>query len=52
MSEATTGADKQPDEGVVPAGLYDGFEGYRTPTTDDYRRALEPEWWFPTQTSC
>lgn len=35
-----TGTDKQPAERVAPAGLYDEFEGYRTPTTDDYRRAL------------
>jgi hypothetical protein len=30
----------EPSRSAPPRGLYDGFEGYRTPTTEDYRRVL------------
>lgn len=40
VSDAATGAGKRPDEGVALRGLYDGFEGYRTATIEDYQRVL------------
>jgi hypothetical protein len=32
--------DRQVSGADVPRGLFDGFEGYRTPTADDYRHVL------------
>ena len=41
VSDAATGAGRRPGEGVALRGLYDGFEGYRTATIEDYQRVLD-----------